>query len=208
MDRAKILNTDKHIPASLKNQGSWLHSRRKFVKSMILAGISTQIPLLQSCFNNDEEISAILSKSELAIVRDVQDILFPTDQYGPGALELQADKYLLWVISDTRFDPEEQQYIINGIGWVDETAEEVHSKKYESLNLEQKKYLIEIISKEDWGKSWLSALLTFIFEAMFADPLYGSNPNGIGWKWLDYNPGNPKPEAELIYDNILRTHKK
>lgn len=195
--------TIKHIPNSIKDQEAWQNSRRNFVKTMVLVGISAQIPFLQSCFNNSEESTGILSKEYFNIVRDVQNILFPSDHIGPGALELKADKYLLWVLSDQRLDPEEQQYIIDGIGWVEETASEAYSKKFSSLSLKEKNELVELISKENWGENWLSVMLTFIFEAMFADPLYGSNPDGIGWKWLEYKPGNPGATSELMYDNLL-----
>lgn len=203
MDRLKETLVKRKVPDSIKNQEYWQESRRSFVRTIFLAGISTQIPLLQSCYNNSMVEDAILPKGSLSIVRDVQNILFPSDQFGPGALEFKADKYLIWVLSDKRLDPDEQQYIINGIGWVDETAKEEYSKRFTALNSSEKEQLIAGISKENWGESWLSVMLTFIFEAMFADPLYGSNPDGIGWQWLEHNPGYPRPIEALIYDNIL-----
>ncbi len=191
------------IPLTIKNHYGWQRSRRTFVKTILLAGISTQIPLLQSCYNSSGETEKILPEKSFNIVRDVQDILFPSDHLGPGALKLNADKYLLWVLADKRLDIDEQQYIIDGISWVEETAQETYMEKFTSLKRHKKELLIADISKENWGESWLSVMLTFIFEAMFADPLYGSNPDGIGWKWIEHNPGNPRPKEELIYDNIL-----
>lgn len=203
MDQYKKKMLKRYIPDTIKNQDRWQRSRRTFVKTILLAGISTQLPLLQSCYNNSIETEAILPKNSLIILRIVQDILFPSDYLGPGALELKADKYLLWVLSDKRLDKDEQQYIRDGIAWVEETAQETYEENFPSLTRKKQELLIANISKENWGENWLSVLLTFIFEAMFADPLYGSNPDGIGWKWLEHNPGNPRPTAQLMYDNIL-----
>ena len=51
----------------------------------------------------------------------------------------------------------------------------------------------------DGGENWLSTLLLYIFEALLTDPVYGGNPNGIGWKWLGHNPGLPRPTADKRY---------
>ena len=52
---------------------------------------------------------------------------------------------------------------------------------------------------------WLSTLITYTLEALLSDPLYGGNTNGIGWKWLGHDPGNPRPSADKIYGRLGRT---
>jgi gluconate 2-dehydrogenase gamma chain len=116
-----------------------------------------------------------------------------------------ADKYLLWVLSDERMDPEEKEYIINGIGWVDETAEENFSKNFVKLTQAEREKLIGDVSKETWGRSWLGVILTFIFEALLSDPQYGGNTDEIGWDWLHHNPGQPRPTKKLLYPQIFET---
>jgi gluconate 2-dehydrogenase gamma chain len=73
------------------------------------------------------------------------------------------------------------------------------------LNTTEKEALITFIAKEAWGSSWLSIILTYIFEALIADPQYGGNVNESGWKWLNHYPGNPRPAKKLLYGNILNT---
>ena len=34
---------------------------------------------------------------------------------------------------------------------------------------------------------------------MLAPPIYGGNPNGIGWQWLKHKPGFPLPEQGKRY---------
>ncbi len=110
---------------------------------------------------------------------------------------------MLW---DERMDPEEKEYIIDGIGWVDETAEEKYSKSYVQLSQSEQEKLVADISNESWGSSWLSVILTFIFEALLSDPQYGSNPDRIGWVWLQHNPGYPRPTQLLLYPEILKNN--
>jgi len=50
----------------------------------------------------------------------------------------------------------------------------------------------EFTSKE-WGNDWLWYIINHAFEAMLSDPVYGANTNEIGWKWLNFIPGEPRP---------------
>ena len=56
----------------------------------------------------------------------------------------------------------------------------------------------------DHGSDWTSIVLTLVFESLALDPIYGGNPDGIGWKWLNHTPGWPGPTEELRYENILK----
>lgn len=180
----------------------WHLTRRSFMRSILAGGIIASIPF--SVMASVSEYS-ILSDKQIKLVFSIQQILFPSDGNGPGAKDLMADRYLIWVLSDKRMDPEEKDYIISGIGWIEETAEEIYSSSYNSLSQEYKELLLDNISKESWGKSWLGVILNFIFEAMLCDPQYGGNPENIGWQWLDHNPGFPRPTKSLLYPEIIST---
>ena len=197
------------IPASIKHIGQWQLSRRHFVKSMLAAAAISQLPLLSSCVNDTEDMENLnnkpLSKAQKDILKEVQLILFPDDGHGPSANDVHALAYVEWVILDKRMDPDEVAYIINGIGWVEETAQEEYALSFIQLSSDKRNALIEYISKENWGESWLSVILTFIFEALLSDPQYGGNPNSIGWKWLEHFPGYPRPTPTLLYDTIFKT---
>lgn len=204
---------DKNLPASVKNHSKWAMQRRGFIKAMLVGTVATQIPWWVACSNNFEGKEAfIFSPKQKEILIIVQEFLFPPDGDGPGASEIYADKYLQWVVLDPEMDKEEIKYIFKGIGWVEETAEE--EKQHEFLKLDTKNQIeiLTYIADQDWGESWYSVLLTFIFEALLSDPIYGSNPNGIGWKWLNHNPGHPRPEEKQKYGQFLpyvnsKTHK-
>lgn len=197
----------KHIPDKIKDSENLHLSRKKFISSIFVAGLLSNFPSIILTGKTFSE-TAKLSANRLSIIVSVQSILFPSDNNGPGAYDVMADKYLMWVLSDVRMDPEEIEYIVNGAGWVDETAEENFSKSYVNLSQSEKETLIAEISHEKWGRSWLSVILTFIFEALLSDPQYGGNPDKIGWEWLKHNPGYPRPTKPLLYPEILTTVSK
>ncbi len=178
-----------------------LFSRRNFIGGLLAGTVLASGNLKAVNISSGD----ILTDDQFQLIRSVQQILLPSDGNGPGAKDIIADTYLLWVLSDIRMDPEEKEYIINGMGWVDETAEEEFSMGYNKLSQEKKEELIEIISREKWGRSWLGVILNFIFEALLSDPQYGGNPDNIGWNWLGYNGGSPRPTIPNLYPEILVT---
>jgi gluconate 2-dehydrogenase gamma chain len=207
MIMAKDVQHQKEIPTSIKDKTNWQLNRKQFIGVLLTGGAATQLPNLR-LFGKTGPKNDILSPVQFEIVQSIQEILFPADGNGPGAKDINAAEYLVWVLSDQNKDPGDVKYILDGIGWVDETAEELFSKKYPDLSQEEKENLIANIAKEDWGKSWLSVILTFIFEALLSDPQYGGNPDNIGWKWLEYIPGQPRPTPKLLYPEILNTVKQ
>lgn len=206
MPKNKISRKSRAVPKSMQDVRAWQLSRKQFIGSMITAGIATQLPF-SKVFGNSARAENFLSVEEKNILQSVQEILFPSDENGPGASEINAYDYVAWVMSDPLKDPAEVTYFKNGIGWVEESANEIFSKKYIELNEAEKQELINTVSKENWGEGWLSVLLTFIFEALLSDPKYGGNPESIGWQWLNYNFGNPRPAIELLYPEIFKTIK-
>jgi len=189
----------------------WELSRRSFIKFALASGILSQIPFATSCINKDNlgekvvNIDSIDYTIELQLIRDVQDILFPNDELGPGALELKSDIYLIWVLNDHKLDPWDNEYIIKGFNKLNKASQNQFNKRFTKLNRNNQEELIARVSLMDWGQNWLSKILTLIFESMFANPNYESNPEGIGWKWLNHQAGWPQPEQEQIYPNILET---
>ena len=196
----------KKIPISIQNIEQWQTSRRHFVKGLLFTGIITQIPFLSACISKDKEDIlpfGQLNDKQNKILFEVQNILFPNDGNGPSAKDIKALEYLQWVILDSRMDPSEVEYLLNGIRWLEESSGEIYSNPFLKLSDENMSYLIAKVSKENWGESWLSVVLTLIFEALLSDPQYGGNTDSMGWKWLNHNPGNPRPTEELLYDKIF-----
>jgi gluconate 2-dehydrogenase gamma chain len=132
-------------------------------------------------------------------LREVQRHLFPSTNASPGADEINALAYLQLVLLDPVLDPRDQKFIINGIGWLEEECLTMFSTGFTNLEFIQKEEILRKIEKENWGERWLSDLLKYIFEALLTDPLYGGNPEGIGWEWLTHAAGIPRPSEANRY---------
>lgn len=184
----------------------WRMNRRSFLKTALAASMASSIPLWLSCENKSNEFT--LDEEQRKIVERVQEFLFPNDGNGPSAKDLNAQNYFQWVIWEKGTDKEDKEYLLKGISWVDETAEEEKQKAFLQLSSKEQFDLLELIVTTNWGESWLSMMLTIIFEALFCDPIYGGNVDEQGWKWLEHNPGQPRPTEELKLGNFLNYVKE
>lgn len=183
----------------------WFAQRRHFIKTMIIGTAATQIPWWVSCSSNPSiKENHILDTPQKKILMIVQEFLFPQDGNGPGSKDINALGYLEWIMNDPRTDQEDIDYIKSGINWVEETAVEEREDSFLLLDLIEQEALLEEISRTAWGESWMSILLNYIFEALLSDPIYGSNMNGDSWKWLEHNPGYPRPTQETKYGDFLK----
>ena len=192
---------DKSIPESLKNLDQWNLSRRKFLKGLALAGIASQIPFISSCFNDNDNFIGKYEKT----IKAIQQILFPDDDFGPGALGINAHKYFIWAVADNQMDEQDRSFIFNGLEWTEQLSEKEYSKAFHELEVKQQKILVIKMTDLKWGETWLSVMMTFILEALLSNPLYGGNPNEEAWKWLNHYAGSPQPDKTLIYPDIFKT---
>lgn len=132
----------------------------------------------------------------------VLDHLLPTEPGAPGAREIQALDYLRFVVSDPWIDQEERDFILQGAQWLDDLAGKRFDNPFPSLDEKQKETLLRQVAQSGAGENWISTLLTYLFEALLTAPAYGGNPDGIGWRWLEYIPGFPLPEPGTRYPEL------
>lgn len=187
----------------------WVASRRSFIQTLLLSGAAMQMPWLTNCskertfnFNTNP-----FSKEEFRSLSALLETLFPDDGNGPGALTLNADQYVLWVINDEHFDLEERDYILDNFENFESNLKEKEDVRFHELSTSAQIDWVDQERKESNGKKLFSRLLTLIFEALLLDPIYNVNPDGIGWKWLEHDPGLPRPTAEVQYPQILEQHE-
>jgi len=120
------------------------------------------------------------------------------DSDGYVTSQLNVIGYFKAVLSDQRIDIESRNNLINGARWLDESADETYDKDFISLSTEQKEALLKQVSMLRWGDNWLYKIMGYYFETTFSDPIYGGNVNGAGWKWLEFQPGFPRPNEVAI----------
>ena len=129
----------------------------------------------------------------------VQDHLFPAATGTPGARDIQAIAYLHRTIENPAADGDDRTFLVDGVGWLNDLAREETGQPFVALDEQQKEGLLRQIEQSRAGRNWLSLLLTYVLEALLADPVYGGNPDGIGWQWLEHQPGYPRPPADKAW---------
>lgn len=205
----KSKTVKKSIPNRYLDLEQWQTDRRKFLRGALLAGAMTQIGLFTSCSTKLKEGNDLLTAEQATILNDVLNIFFPNDGNGPDAEDINAFGYVMWVLHDTlNRKIEDNAYILVGLNWADETAQEIYFSPFVELSQEQKEALVGKFTELDWGKNWSSMIITLILEALVLDPIYGGNKNEAGWNWLNHTPGFPRPTEENRYERIMEKQMK
>ncbi len=158
-------------------------NRRHFLIQTALIAVSTP------------SLANTLSLEQWQTLAAVQAHLFPSEPNSPGAPEINATGYLHFAL----IDPDEREFIKMGVFQLDRLAQYMEGKGFLALSTAQRELLLRRFEMGKNGKRWLTIILEYILEALLTDPIYGGNPNGIGWKWLDHHPGFPRPPANKRY---------
>ncbi len=182
-------------------------NRRIFIKGLGATAILIQIPFWQACQSNTSS-KGVLPRPQQALLHAVLKILFPPVNHTPDINQINAEYHINRYLTNPLIDPGEQQFIINGIDWLNETAHEDFHKDFVKLKIKDQQQLIQKITGESWGESWLSKLLTLTFESLLLDPIYQVNLKETGWQWLHHQPGLPRPNKQNNYPVILKRKKE
>lgn len=193
------------IPHGVRATGTL--SRRAFVlwgSAALATGTTLSVaPLVLGEELIRDTVFSVFSENQKESLSAVQQHLFPKGADSPGALDINAMSFLQWVITQSDFDADSRSFIINGIQSLGEASQERFDHGFARLDFAQKESLLRYLADNTrWGRNWLSLLLYYIFEALLADPVYGCNPQGIGWQWLEHQAGFPRPPADKIYTRL------
>lgn len=144
------------------------------------------------------------SKEEENNLLQVQEHLFPKDGDGPSASDVNSFAYLEWALTDPdNASDGDGDFIKKGVGWLDGLAKQTQGDIFLKLSFEQQDKVLRQISKSSTGENWMSIIIYYIMEALLFDPVYGGNPDGVGWKWLEHQPGFPAPDSDTIYRSFI-----
>ncbi|MBE9560740.1 MAG: gluconate 2-dehydrogenase subunit 3 family protein [Proteobacteria bacterium] len=188
-------------------------SRREFMTRMGLLGAlaltypSAALAQLRQ-LKAEQPLADWQTETDWQTLAQVQEVLFPAGEDTPGADDIGATIYLHNAIENPNADIEDKDFIFRGIGWLDGLTQERHKKTFLQLDAAMQEDIIEVIVKSRAGRSWVSTLLTYTLEALLMDPVYGGNKKGIGWQWLNHQPGYPAPPADRTWDKLLQERYK
>lgn len=171
--------------------------RRRFLKA---AGGTAALGLLglNSCQPSAKAPRFKFTEHGRKTLAAVQEHLFPHEENSPGADDINALPYLEETLNQYGFDPEISEFILSGLDKFMQFTSE-RGAVFENLSGEARETLLREVQQTDWGENWTALILTYLFEALLADPIYGGNPDGIGWTWLDHTPGIPRPTEKTRY---------
>ncbi len=130
------------------------------------------------------------------IIKAVQDHMFPKQSNIPSAHSMQAIEFLLQTIAHKSYDKDIRTFILEG-------ARELNRRekgKFLSMSKEKKEKSLRAYEETEYGRVWLSRIMTLTMEALFSDPIYGSNMQEKGWRALDAYGGYPRPKTRYLED--------
>ncbi len=200
---------DKELPQSVIDKNNQFKQRRDFLQQMLAVTTMSILPGISISSAKTAEIKPqpvpATIKDPWLTISGVQQHLFPATKGlsgssgSPGAKEINALGYLQTMFKAEAFDTDEKAFLINGVNWLNDIAKKLYQKTFVSLGNTEKETVLRSISKSTAGENWISSLMLYLLEALLTDPVYGGNPNGIGWKWLQHQAGFPQPPADKKY---------
>ena len=194
--RVLLQSWDRSVSASFKNTQSHNQSRRDFIKKILLtsSALSFSNVVLANVTNlNDDKWQTISA---------VQMHMFPKSVNSPDADSVNATAFLKSILEWPGVDEGDKKFILDGVGWLNGLSEKVFNKQFNYLNDKDKEQVLRTVEKSQAGENWLSMILLYLFEALLTDPVYGGNTDGQGWKWLEHQPGFPRPVKNKRYFNL------
>lgn len=162
--------------------------RRKF---LILGSVFGLSPYVQA-----KEISTFekaFKKVEPTLLA-VQNHLFPEGSKLPSAKSMNVTQFLFETMMHKSFDKDIKAFVVDGA----KELEKREKGRFTSMTEQQKEKALRAYEETNYGRSWLSRIMTLTMEGLFSDPIYGSNIKEAGWKALSSYGGFPRPKTRYI----------
>jgi gluconate 2-dehydrogenase gamma chain len=133
-----------------------------------------------------------LTTAERRTLEAFVDRLAPTDELGPGALEMGAANYIDLSLAD--FLTAEKGSIAEGLAAMDAFARANQGAEFAELPAEKKDAVLTAMENGTAAgfagdsRAFFNRIRRLTLEGMFGDPYYGGNRNFAGWDLIRY-PG-------------------
>lgn len=178
-------------------------NRRTFlVRVGSLAAAPALSPLLTGCVSGLREARGTasgLSAEWWQTLEAVQAHLLPSEPDAPGSVEIDAAGYLRFVLSEATLEPAEREFLVQGIAKLEQLTRAKTGRRFSELSEDEREAVLRDFEATAEGRRWLVEMLGYLLEALLGDPVYGGNPEGVGWRWLGHRPGFPRPPARKRY---------
>ncbi len=120
--------------------------------------------------------------------------MFPAGSKIPAAVSMNVTQFLFETITHKSYDKDIRVFVLEG-------AEELMKREkgqFISLSSKEKEQALRSYEKTNYGRNWLSRMMSITMEGLFSDPIYGSNIKESGWKALGSYGGLPRPTSRYI----------
>lgn len=152
------------------------------------AGLSVSLHAQEA----DAETKAI--EAAVPVIAAVQQHMFPEQSSLPSARAMDTVTFLKETIIHGSYDRDIRGFVIEG-------AQELERRtkgKFLTMNHAQKEAALRSYEETRYGSNWLARIMTLTMEAIFSDPIYGSNIGQEGWKRVGSSGGVPRPKERYI----------
>ncbi len=162
--------------------------RRKFLIFGSVLGLS---PYIQA-----KEISAFerTFKKVEPTLSAVQEHLFPEGGKLPSAKSMKVTQFLFETMMHKSFDKDIKTFVLEGA----KELEKREKGRFISMTEQEKEKALRAYEETNYGRNWLSRVMTLTMEGLFSDPIYGSNIKEAGWQALSSYGGFPRPTTRYI----------
>ena len=165
---------------------------------------ATKEPQKTRLSHSTSTIDPGLSRRQWKTIVAVQNHLFPVEtnngkRISPGAKDVNSQAYLYAVLSDPHRDNADRLLVKDGLIELQDICWKKHQQLFIDLSQQQREASLRTFENTPNGTPWIMTVLGYVFEALLVDPVYGGNPDGIGWKWLEHQAGLPRPTMETRY---------
>jgi gluconate 2-dehydrogenase gamma chain len=163
--------------------------RREFIKTSFsgLAGIA----VLQACVYEKTSFK-FFSENEAGCIIALTDQIIPEDENGPGAVYANVvnyiDNQLINVFTDL------QPLYKYGIKALQKTCIKLYGKKFENLEFDAQKKVLEKIEKNEISEKWwgsmeqtefFNTVIDHTMQGFYGSPRHGGNKNYISYRLMD-----------------------
>jgi hypothetical protein len=115
-----------------------------------------------------------------------------------ASLGIETADYMQLVFKHSHISKSDKEFLKNGVKWLNEEAVKIYKTEYVKLPAQQRQRVLGSVAKTEWGESFLYDVMSYMFEAMLGDPIYGGNNNEAGWRWLRLSAGLPRPREPYL----------
>ncbi len=178
-------------------------NRRRFLRLGVLISTTVAVPgVIVNHYLRGRDTPPLqwFESDPWRTLSSVQEHMLPSTSAGtPGAGDLRAIYYLRNTLTTAGADTDARNFILDGVRWLNDMTADEYRKPFVELDPTQRETVLRKVENSRTGRNWLSRMMTYLIEAILADPIYGGNPDGLGWKWLQHQPGYPTPPPGKLW---------